>query len=287
MRINRTAFIIFLSTFLVGCVSFAMFIYVVRMRQNRSKTKQIAVETKNAVYTPTDWAQPKSEAENAQEESVDVAPNYKIKLLTTGEFHGDEIQAKSGEFWLGLFKENTGAFLKPVKIKVTRVHDDIVDENPKEKTGKKVTVAYRSEPILLLKNADMLRRGKVITLFSQTDADENNLMLNGFAKDFNLNGTNYTLKVVSNNQANEYLDDTSKLVLVSGKTEQVVYKSGGCNDCGWSLYWVGDLDKDGKLDLFADINHHYNVTTRRLFLSSQAKEGKLVKEVAVFTTVGC
>src|SRR5688572_5798635 len=32
--------------------------------------------------------------------------NFKIKLLETGEgFHGDEIQAKSGETWLGLFKE--------------------------------------------------------------------------------------------------------------------------------------------------------------------------------------
>ena len=37
---------------------------------------------------------------------------------------------------------------------------------------------------------------------------------------------------------------------------------------------------DGKLDLYVQVGYHYNSTQRKLFLSSQAKKGKLVREVA-------
>jgi hypothetical protein len=290
MKINRAAFIIFLSAFLIGCVSFAAFIFVVRMQEAQSEEKQIAEETKIAVSTPENSSQPKAEATNVQEEQDDRPPNYKIKLLTTGEFHQEDVTAKSGGKWLGLFKENGNYFLQFTKIKVSRVPDPIysnADLKNGIKTGKKVDVKGNKEPIFLLKNAAILPSKKVVTLFSQNEPDENNSLPNNFARNFNLNGTNYTLKVVSDNPANEYLDMTSKLILVSGNTEQIVHKMGRCDDCGWSLHWVGDLDGDGKLDLYADINDHYNVTSRRLFLSSQAEEGKLVKEVAVFHTVGC
>lgn len=60
-----------------------------------------------------------------------------------------------------------------------------------------------------------------------------------------------------------------------------------CDDCGWGIYWAGDLDGDGKLDLYLDLANHYNVGQYRLFLSSPAEKGKLVKEVANFRFVGC
>jgi hypothetical protein len=51
--------------------------------------------------------------------------------------------------------------------------------------------------------------------------------------------------------------------------------------------WAGDLDLDGSLDLLLDTSDHENVTEMRLFLSSAAKHGQLVSEVAKFTRVGC
>jgi len=53
------------------------------------------------------------------------------------------------------------------------------------------------------------------------------------------------------------------------------------------LRWAGDLDGDGKLDLILAADHHYNLSTTRLFLSSRAKKGELVQEVAKFSTSGC
>ena len=53
------------------------------------------------------------------------------------------------------------------------------------------------------------------------------------------------------------------------------------------LKFAGDLDGDGKLDLLIDTTHHYNLSEPTLFLSSQAKDGELVHNVASFRTTGC
>lgn len=292
MKITKITLGIFLSAFLIGCVSFATYIYLLRVKQKETHADESTELANNQIYVPTQLP-PETTSLKEQEQNdewYEKKPNYKVKLLTPGEFHGEEVTAKSGEKWLGLFRENDQYFLRFTKIKVRRVLDPVfhdIDLKESRKTGKEVDVNNENKPIFLIKNAAMLHGGKVLTLFSQTDGYENNSMLNGFTKDFNLNGTNYTLKVVGDNPSNESLDVTSKLVLISGNSEQIVYKLGACDDCGWSLFWVGDLDGDGKLDLFADLNYHYNVTSRRLFLSSQAKDGELVKEVAIFSTVGC
>ena len=75
---------------------------------------------------------------------------------------------------------------------------------------------------------------------------------------------------------------------MSGESGQVLYSLQDCgNDPSWRLLWAGDLDRDGKLDLYVSVTQHYNVSERKLFLSSQADEGQLVKEVADFVTSGC
>lgn len=73
---------------------------------------------------------------------------FKMKLLETGEgFHGDEIDAKNGETWLGLFEERGQFYLRPTKLKIKRVYDPIVDEDVKKKTGKNVKVNTKNESI--------------------------------------------------------------------------------------------------------------------------------------------
>ena len=59
------------------------------------------------------------------------------------------------------------------------------------------------------------------------------------------------------------------------------------DDASPVLLFAGDLDRDGKLDLIFNTTDHYNVSRPTLFLSSQAKSGELLGEVAHYESVGC
>ncbi len=286
MRLRKLFISAFVLAFVIGVVSFL----VVHSTKKVSTPPVIVKEVLPDLPKPLIETKPEIIEENNEwQEESDF--DFKIKLLETGEgFHGDEIEAKSGETWLGLFREGNSFSLRSTKIKVNQVHDDIVDKKPRQKTGKSVSVAGKNQPIFLMKNAGFLKQGKVKSLlYSDVDqySDETNIS-NVTRKTFNLNNVNYNLFVTTDNsEKGDYLDETSKLILSDGKTEQIIYSQERCSDCGWGVYWVGDLDGDGKLDLYLDLSDHYNVTGKCLFLSSQAEKGELVKEVARFRTVGC
>lgn len=208
----------------------------------------------------------------------------KIQLLETGEFHGDEVKARSGERWSGLFPTANGFALLPSTISVDAVFDRVLDEDERsQKSGKKVTASRVAKPIFLLKGADMLRTGPVVTVFREEKS-----LGNGATIKLNLNGKRYQLKVVSQDpEPKDYLVQNTKLVLTQGRKSQTLISLREHTDAGWFLFWAGDIDRDGKLDLYLDLSPHYNASRKILFLSSQAGAGKLVKELATFETVGC
>lgn len=224
---------------------------------------------------------------------------FRIKLLETGEgFHGDEVNARSGENWLGLFNENGKYSLRSTKITVRRVFDDILDH---EKTGKltgKSVFAGKSEPVFLLKGAKGLSEGPVTTLFRllpyEERQDEDSVSIYedsasirpGYIKDFTIGQTTYTLTARSGRTPSGQA--TMALLLESGGISQVINTVPDFegNYLG-SLEWAGDLDRDGKLDLYINLYIHDNVGYRNLFLSSPAKKGKLVEKIAFFWTTGC
>ena len=59
------------------------------------------------------------------------------------------------------------------------------------------------------------------------------------------------------------------------------------HDGSLRLYFAGDLDRDGRLDLVFDTSDHYNLSRPTLLLSSLAADGTLVGEAAQYQSVGC
>lgn len=289
---KKLAFNLFVS--LCCCLTAIGLVYFVKVKPAVKPVEQPAIIAKDEIVT-TNYAPEKSLAPVISNEETNVedepdAPNYRWDLLLTGDFHGDEVEAKSGEKWLGLFKENDRYFLRFTKIKIRRVYDDVVDYKTRNRTGKKVDVIGKNKPLFLLKHAKMLREGEIKTLFHQQLQKNEYIwehrLENGFTKDFELNGKTYTLKVVNEKTKEKELSRGSKVILVSGDVKQILYAPKEMGEF-WYFYWAGDLDSDGKLDLYLNLNDHYNITGYRLFLSSQADKGKLVKEVALFYTSGC
>lgn len=273
-------FCIFFATFTTGYLVVPTFMKPIEKQEVVNVVdKEILIQSK---------PQSQELIEETEKTGFDSEQNFKIKLLETGSFHGDEVNAKSGETWTGLFREGNSYFLRNTKIKVTRVHDEITDEKEWQKTGKAVTVNSKSPNVFLLRNALKLKTGKVQTWLDSSQAETPINMPNGFAKEFKFNGEKYTLRVENKTSKEEFLNENSKLILSNRNSSQVLATlKNGCDDCYWSMIWVGDLDRDGKPDFYFNLSNHYNISAKALFLSSQAEKNKLVIKVAILRTVGC
>ncbi|MGH9958736.1 MAG: hypothetical protein ACREBC_16665 [Pyrinomonadaceae bacterium] len=228
---------------------------------------------------------------NVNTEATKAHPEPLVGLLETGEFHGEEVSARTGEKWLGLHVTDQHSTLLKYQLTVESVHDPITDHGANEKTGKKVSVDLPLEPLFLVKSGKILRGGPVTTVFKQA-ADYEKSLERVSPHNLKLAETTYVLKVVGSEDGAKCSEHSfpknAKLVLVSGDVEQVLYSIDGCgNEPYWYLLWAGDLDRDGKLDLYVSVTQHYNVSERKLFLSSRAKRRQLVAEVAEFVTSGC
>jgi hypothetical protein len=235
--------------------------------------------------------------------------SFRIRLLEVGEgFHGAEVDAKNGENWLGLFANGKGAEVRSTTIRINRVHDPIVDDNPTARTGKNVGISSPLNPIFLIKNAKAIREGSVETVFRGTTLDEArasepDLSLDeklsrldkNFLQTYDVGGKQYVLRVIkAKNSKGEKL---LALALEFQGTRQILHTmqtsyEGEIGVKEWlgqvgTLYWVGDLDGDRKPDFYIDLFWHDNVSDRVLFLSSEAKKSQLVKKAARFTTTGC
>lgn len=286
MNIKKLFISVFAAAFLIGT-----FVYFLMPTQKVKKEISFEKATKILKNNPPIEANIEQDSDDISENDLEWVEeydaNFKIKMLTPGEFHGEEVIAKSGETWLGLFKKGNDFSLLQTKIKVKSVYDPMDYDKKRKKTGKSVEVVETDQPIFLIKNADFLKRGNINTIFDIDNNTDDKPMNNVYSRKFKLDKTTYNLFVTTEKEKGSWLDKTSRLVLSDGKTEQIIYSQKLCDDCGWGLLWAGDLDGDGKLDLFLDLTNHYNVSHKRLFLSSKAEKGKLIKEIANFRNVGC
>lgn len=295
MKITKTFVSVFLITFLIG------YVFVPATKKEVTISFETATKLLETLPLPTET---KSEIEILEEnndwEDKDES-KFKIRLLETGEgFDDDEVVAENGETWLGLFKEKGNYFLRPTKIKISRIADDNADgENQNLEMKKSIKVSGVSKPLFLLKNFDTSKEKSLITtLFrgmtwsdilehkdqSNFDSYEMLTKLNkNFVGNYKIGRNDYTLKVVEAKNKNN--EEIIALILEGEGKRQIIHtvRTKESSDVG-SLYWVGDLDSDGKPDFYLDLYGNDNILERILFLSSKAENGKLIKAVASFVT---
>ena len=220
------------------------------------------------------------------DQSVAPPVEPEIQLLQVGTFHGDEISAKSGEIWLGLYSTPDGYTLVPSRITVEAVYDPLID-NAGEKTGKVVSVEEQTRPLFLIKGLNTPKRKFIRTLSA-----EGAILSPGKSLNLRLEGKNESHLTVYGEgdigpngftSLENYSLELSKEQL---SQELVAYSS--TNGTISTLLWAGDLDGDSQLDLLISAPPHYAVySAPMLFLSSMAKEGYLVQRAAIFVATGC
>jgi len=295
MKITKTFVSVFLVTFLIG------YVFVPATKKEVTISFETATKLLETLPSPIET---KSEIEILEEnndwEDRDES-KFKIKLLETGEdFSDDEVIAKNGEIWLGLFKEKESYILRPTKIKISSNPDNSGDgENQNLEIKKSVKVSDKTKPIFLLKNFDTSKeKSQIITLFQgmtwsdileykeQPNFNSYEMLtkLNkNFVGNYKIGVNEYTLKVIEAKNKNNA--EILALTLEGEGKRQIIHTvQTKENFAVGSLYWVGDLDLDGKPDFYLDLYGNDNILERILFLSSKAENGKLIKAVASFIT---
>jgi hypothetical protein len=217
-------------------------------------------------------------------------------LMFGNEFSKDELPAKNGETWLALFEENGRMELRPTKIRVT------VDRTSnKQLNGDnfKVTNDRSIEPVFMIRGSKSLKPGRINSLFlgSKWEEIENGkgepeTMSVGYRREFDLHGNVFVLRVT--NGLTRSGEKVNVLVLESNNVQQIVtyneyFKDAFSNyNMIGDLIWAGDLDRDGRLDIyFSNFGYEKGGFGSTLYLSSKAKKGQLVGIAATFFGGGC
>jgi hypothetical protein len=209
--------------------------------------------------------------------NIDYSSRLKVKLMQTGAFHAEEVPYRTGEKWLGLFRVGHSYVLKPTTIKIRALNDDGLMD-------KEVFTSNPESSVFLLRGATNLVPGEVDTVFDADRGDEFNLL---GKLSFGLRGQFWKLWI-ENAAPEGYPQKGSALMLQRSGFDPQTLRTipDGCNDCGWQVLWVGDIDRDSNLDFLIDVSGHYNSFEPTLFLSSAGDVG-FVGVFAGFHGIGC
>ncbi len=206
-----------------------------------------------------------------------------VQLLEVGDFHGDDVSVTGDGPWFGLVAVRGGYDWKRVRLAIQAVRDEILDE-PGQATGKRVSVSGPS-PVFLAQGVVRAGSGKVkscdLIAKSAEEATEQ-------VRQYGLNGQTYRLRWSGPLDSPNAAAKPAQLVLESGGMSQVLYSwPEGFIEGHCEIIWAGDVDGDGRLDLYLYLGDRSNVVQHTLMLSGGRKAGELVRKVAAWTTVGC
>ncbi len=221
------------------------------------------------------------------------------ELLLPGLFHGDELDASAPDReWMGLYAEDGGYVLARTRVRVQAVHDPLVDM-PGESSGWLVSAEGAEEPLFLVRGLEGLAEGPVHTAMSGPDAldvGDSRALSDGPEGWYALaafgearpSPDRYGLPEVTGYELRLYRHPPLGIEPGSeSPSSQPLVRVEALEDARPQVLWVGDLDRDGRLDLLLDASAHYSVSDYALWTSRGAPEGSLVQRVAALHTSGC
>ena len=213
----------------------------------------------------------------------------KIEILYPGFYYAGTISNQTGEKWFGLYEKKNGFELIETEIIVDPTEDACSGDKPGETTGWNVRTKRKEQPLIFVRGFDELKNGLVKTIFcgrlfiapdqdvqfGALDSVQNQLVAGGsmIPKSTNqeLHYEQYTLTL--------YGENKKQLLSIPSKSYP--------GECELDVIWVGDLDRDGKLDFLLDLPKREYTRNYTLFLSSKAKNPNIVEKVAELLTGSC
>ena len=209
-------------------------------------------------------------------------PAEQHRLIEAGTFHAGEVSDADAGPWLGLFPDGQHYAWRDAVVDVKAVRDDSVDA-PGQRTGREVSVRGSASPVFLVRGGEDLR---VASADGYREL-ELRALHNGDQLKLTLGSQEFLVRVANARRHGDADMAGSSLELVANGITQALYSAPeSANEPAWEILWAGDLDGDGKLDLYVQLGADASVSERILFVSTKAASGQLVGEFAVFTTKG-
>jgi hypothetical protein len=207
-------------------------------------------------------------------------PPEKRRLIEPGTFHAGEVSDSDAGPWLGLFPEGERYAWRDAIVDLKAVRDDAVD-SAGQRTGREVSVRGGVSPVFLVRGGEDLR---VATVDGYREL-ELRALHNGDQLKLTLGNQEFLVRVANPRRHGDADMAGSSLELVSNGVTQLLYSAPeNASEPAWEILWAGDLDGDGKLDLYLQLGTDASSSDRILFVSTKASSGQLVGQFAVFVT---
>jgi hypothetical protein len=216
--------------------------------------------------------------------------HYPASLLTTGEFHEDEVSKEDiNRSWYGLFMNKDGYYLDSTGITTKRVQDAVGDEEG-QATGWDVKTSNTDTSLLLIAGVDGLSKRTIVpAVLSKQE------ILPGEKVSFTYNGIVYTLYATGDKKkdpnGDSYIITSYQLFLkatINGaERRQLLTAARILDDTMITVLFAGDIDGDTIPDLIINTSWHYNAEAPTLYLSKPAHKTQLLKIVGMHVNVGC
>jgi hypothetical protein len=205
----------------------------------------------------------------------------KTKVLTTGNFHSDEVwETADREKWYGIFKNAEGLYLQKTTVIIKKFHDEVVDENENEKTGWQVTTSNKDSNIILIEALPYLADTKIqtVTLLKNFIFPDETLTVSYLGDQYKIFAIGIKKKEQQDPESFEVREYKLYLTTnINGKeTTQLLAAQPDFDDKMIELLFAGDIDGDGILDFIIDTSRHYNMLSPTLYLSKPAEKGRLL-----------
>ena len=206
-----------------------------------------------------------------------------VAILLPGEFVGRRQWPRTEPAWFGLYITAGGFELRSTGVLIDTV------ANACAGTAVRVSVNRTSVPLLLVRGSTAFRDGPVDSAFSG-----HRFLYPGESLSLRLGEAWYGLEALgrafSRYGETAFGDYSLHLARRAGAqtVSQTIYRIHLLTlDNPPQLRWAGDLDGDGRMDLFLELPAGGYSDRFVLFLSSTARAGQLVSDVADFTRGDC
>ena len=206
-------------------------------------------------------------------------PQGRPRLLSHQAYQDRQVAVRDGETWLGLFHAASGWEVAATTLHIGPAPNACGNEH-------RVTLDRAGTPMFLGAGIPALREGPVPSVL-----DSALVMQPGMSRDFRIGENTFRLRA-TNRPRNDLHDYVLELVSLDDHrvTALVSFHAGTTMDPAAKpaqVLWAGDLDHDGMLDVYADINLFEHPGHWVLFLSSAARSGQVVGKAAELQGMDC